>query len=89
MCFAGKKRAVERTRTADLTSLRVSLFPTPTPLKMAVLQVLITLLSPSSMRQYRQISPLLLTLLLTIADASFLGSGWVLRAGLLSNRYQP
>jgi hypothetical protein len=41
---------------------------------MAVLQVSMILLRPSSIRQYRQISLLLLTLLLTIAYASFLGS---------------
>jgi hypothetical protein len=40
---------------------------------MAVFQVLMTLLSPSSIHQYRQILPLLLTLLLTIADVLFLG----------------
>jgi hypothetical protein len=39
---------------------------------MAVLQVLTTLLCPSRIRQYRLISPLLLTLLLTIAAASVL-----------------
>jgi len=37
---------------------------------MVFLQVLVALLCPSNIRQYRQISPLLLTLLLTIADAS-------------------
>ena len=36
------------------------------------------LLFPSSICQYRQISPLLLTLLLTIADASLLGSGYLI-----------
>jgi hypothetical protein len=41
---------------------------------MAVLQALLPLLCPSSIRKYRQISPLLLTLLLTIADTSFLGA---------------
>jgi hypothetical protein len=48
---------------------------------MAILQVLVTLTSPSSISKYRQISPLLLTLLLTNADASFLGSGWFFGLG--------
>jgi hypothetical protein len=49
-------------------SLRVSLFPPLNPLKMADLQVLMNLLCPSRIRKYRQISPLLLTLLLTITN---------------------
>jgi hypothetical protein len=55
---------------------------------MAILQVLVNLLCPPSIGQYRQLSPLLLTLLLTIADASFLGSGCVARAWLLLNHHQ-
>src|SRR5215212_3583405 len=55
-------------------SLRVSSFPTQNPLEMAVLQALLALLCPPRIRKCRQISPLLLTLLLTIADASSLGS---------------
>jgi hypothetical protein len=57
----GNRRADERTRTADLTSLRVSLFPTCTTPGMAVLQAFVFLQCSSSNRLYRQISPLLLT----------------------------
>ena len=59
-----------------------------TPLKIDVLQVLMTLLLSSNICQYRSISPLLLTLRLTIADASFHGSGYLVVAWFLSNRHQ-
>jgi hypothetical protein len=40
--FAGKReRADERTRTADLLQLRVSLSPIPDPHKYAILQVIL------------------------------------------------
>jgi len=56
---------------------------------MAVLRVLLALLCPPSIRKCRRISPLLLTLLLTIARASFLGCGCSILAWLLSKPPQP
>ena len=51
---------------------------------MAVFQAFLVLICPLSIRQYRQVSPLLLTLLLTIADTPFLGLAilyWLGRGG--------
>jgi hypothetical protein len=67
------KIADERTRTACPCSLEVSLFPTQDSLEMTVLQGLLTLLCPLRIRKCRQTPPLLLTLLLTMANVSIPG----------------